>query len=106
MSKTGTVYLIGAGPVDRGLITVKGKKLLEKADVIVYDYLVNTDLLDFAKENAEIIYVGKKAGQKEMSQQRINVLLVRKAKRFTTVARLKGGDVTCKQASLRVQGGR
>ena len=92
MSKTGTVYLIGAGPGDRGLITVKGKKLLEKADVIVYDYLVNTDLLDFAKENAEIIYVGKKAGQKEMSQQRINALLVRKAKRFTTVARLKGGD--------------
>jgi len=92
MSKTGTVYLIGAGPGDRGLITVKGKKLLEKADVIVYDYLVNTDLLDFAKENAEIIYVGKKVGQKEMSQQRINALLVRKAKRFTTVARLKGGD--------------
>ena len=61
MSKTGTVYLIGAGPGDRGLITVKGKKLLQKADVIVYDYLVNTDLLDFAKENAEIIYVGKKA---------------------------------------------
>ena len=92
MSKTGTVYLIGAGPGDKGLLTIKGKKLLKKADVIVYDYLVNTDLLHYIKENAEIIYVGKKGGQKEMSQQSINALLVRKSKKGNTVARLKGGD--------------
>jgi len=92
MSKIGTVYLIGAGPGNKGLITVKGKELLKTADVIVYDYLVNIDLLEHAKESAEIIYVGKKAGQKEMSQQRINTLLVRKAKKGYRVARLKGGD--------------
>jgi len=92
MSKTATVYLIGAGPGDRGLITIKGKELLEKADVIVYDYLVNTALLHNVKENAEIIYVGKKAGRKEMSQQSINALLVRKSKKGNMVARLKGGD--------------
>jgi len=92
MSKPGTVYLIGAGPGDRGLITIKGKELLEKADVVVYDYLVNTELLHYVKENAEILYVGKKAGQKEMSQQSINALLVRKSKKGNTVARLKGGD--------------
>ncbi len=92
MSKTGTVYLIGAGPGDKGLITVKGKELLRTADVIVYDYLVNTDLLPYVKENAEIIYVGKRAGQKEMSQQSINALLVRKSKKGKMVARLKGGD--------------
>ena len=67
MSKTGVVYLIGAGPGDRGLITIKGKELLQKANVIVYDYLVNTDLLEYAQDNAEILYVGKKAGQKEMA---------------------------------------
>ena len=92
MSKPGTVYLIGAGPGDRGLITIKGKELLEKADVVVYDYLVNTELLHYVKENAEILYVGKKAGQKEMSQWSINALLVRKSKKGNTVARLKGGD--------------
>jgi uroporphyrinogen III methyltransferase/synthase len=92
MSKTGTVYLIGAGPGDKGLITIKGGDLLRSADVIVYDYLVNTALLRYVKENAEIIYVGKKAGQKEMSQQSINALLVRESKKGNTVARLKGGD--------------
>ena len=92
MSKTGVVYLIGAGPGDRGLITIKGKELLQKANVIVYDYLVNTDLLEYAQDNAEILYVGKKAGQKEMTQSSINALLIRKAKKGNIVARLKGGD--------------
>lgn len=92
MGKKGTVYLIGAGPGDMGLLTVKGKELLCLADVIVYDYLVNTRLLEYAKDSAEIIYVGKKAGQKEMSQKAINALLVSKAKKGSAVARLKGGD--------------
>jgi len=92
MSKTGIVYLIGAGPGDRGLLTIKGKELLQKADVIVYDYLVNADLLEYAKDSAEILYVGKKAGQKEMTQGSINSLIVRKAKSGNIVARLKGGD--------------
>lgn len=92
MNKNGTVYLIGAGPGDRGLITIKGKELLEKADVIIYDYLVNPDLLEYSKNGAEIIYVGKKAGQKEMSQKEINALLVNKARKSKIVARLKGGD--------------
>ncbi len=92
MSNKGTVYLIGAGPGDRGLITLKGKDLLSRADVIIYDYLVNVHLLEYAKDGAEIIYVGKKAGQKEMSQKSINSLLVKKARKGNMVARLKGGD--------------
>jgi len=92
MSEKGIVYLIGAGPGDRGLITIKGKELLNKADTIVYDYLVNVELLQYAKENAEIIYVGKKSGQKEMTQQNINSLLIKKANKGNIVARLKGGD--------------
>ena len=92
MSKKGAVYLIGAGPGDRGLLTIKAKEILSRADVIVYDYLVNPSLLEYSKENAEIIYVGKRAGQKEMSQKSINSLLVRMAIKGNTVARLKGGD--------------
>lgn len=92
MKKSGTVYLIGAGPGDSGLFTIKGKEILERADVIVYDYLVNPKLLDHAKDSAEIVYVGKKSGQKEMSQSAINSLLTKYAKKGKTVARLKGGD--------------
>lgn len=92
MPKTGTVYLIGAGPGDPGLFTIRGKEILEKSDVVVYDYLVNRKLLGFAGEEAEIVYVGKKAGVKEMSQQDINRLLIARARKGKTVARLKGGD--------------
>ncbi|MEM7008364.1 MAG: uroporphyrinogen-III C-methyltransferase [Thermodesulfobacteriota bacterium] len=94
MKKKAAVYLIGAGPGDKDLITLKGKKLLESADVIIYDYLVNSDLLRHAKKSAEVIYVGKKAGQKEMPQKDINTLLASKAKSGRIVARLKGGDPT------------
>lgn len=86
------VYLVGAGPGDPGLLTLKGKKILETADVVIYDSLVNTKLLDHVKKNAELIYVGKKLGSKEASQKEINNLLVKKAKTCKTVARLKGGD--------------
>lgn len=88
----GKVYLVGAGPGDPGLITVKGKECIEKADVIVYDYLASPTLLRHANTSAEMIYVGKKGGDHTLSQDGINALLVEKAKAGATVARLKGGD--------------
>ncbi|NIS08785.1 MAG: HemD protein, partial [Candidatus Dadabacteria bacterium] len=81
MQKQGKVYLIGAGPGDPGLITLKAVKCLNMADIIVYDYLVNTKLLEHQKAYAEVIYVGKKSGQKEMSQEKINRLLIKYAKK-------------------------
>jgi len=92
MKKIGKVYLIGAGPGDVGLFTIRGKDCINKADIIVYDYLVNPKILEFAQINTEIIYVGKRSGHKELSQTKINKLLVDKAKRGKLVARLKGGD--------------
>ena len=70
--KTGTVYLIGAGPGDPGLITVKGKACIAAADVVVYDYLAAGALLKNARADAELIYVGKKGGDHTMTQDRIN----------------------------------
>ena len=86
------MYLIGAGPGDPDLITVKGRECLQRADVIVYDYLVSKSLLSLGGKDAEIIYVGKKSGRHTMSQKEINNLLIRKAKKGLSVARLKGGD--------------
>lgn len=86
------VYLIGAGPGDPGLLTIRGKEILEKADVVVYDYLANDTLLGYARPDAERIYVGKKAGDHALSQEGINKLIVEKAKEGKLVARLKGGD--------------
>ncbi len=86
------VYLIGAGPGDMGLLTLKGKSILEKADVVVYDALANPAMLDFAKPEAERIYVGKRANQHALPQDGINALIVEKAKEGKIVARLKGGD--------------
>lgn len=90
--KNGSVYLIGAGPGDPGLLTLKGKKLLEKADVVVYDRLVGDRILVFANPLAELIYVGKASGHHALSQDKINELLVEKASQGKNVARLKGGD--------------
>lgn len=86
------VYLIGAGPGDPGLFTLKGRDILAKADVIVYDYLANDALLAHARKDAELIYVGKKGGDHTLSQDGINALIVEKAKEGKVVARLKGGD--------------
>ena len=86
------VYLLGAGPGDPGLLTLRAKEILEKADVVVYDALANASFLDFARSDAERIYVGKIADQHAMSQENINRLLVEKAKEGKDVARLKGGD--------------
>jgi uroporphyrinogen III methyltransferase/synthase len=89
---SGIVYLVGAGPGDPGLITVRGARLLERAEVVVYDYLSNPRLLSYCPEGAERIYVGKKAAQHSMSQDQINALLVEKGKTGRRVVRLKGGD--------------
>ncbi len=92
VNKTGIVYLIGAGPGDPGLLTIKAKECIETADVVVYDYLASPFLLDYAREDAQIIYVGKKGGDHTLSQDKINLLLVEKARLGYDVARLKGGD--------------
>ncbi len=86
------VYLVGSGPGDPGLITVKGLECIKKADVIVYDYLVNSVLLRNARKGVELIYVGKKGNQHTMEQDDINQLLVDKANENKIVTRLKGGD--------------
>ena len=88
----GKVYLIGAGPGDPGLLTVKGREALERADVVVYDRLAHPSLLDYAPASAERIFAGKARGQQELTQDGINALLVEKAQAGLRVARLKGGD--------------
>lgn len=88
----GICYLAGAGPGDLGLVTLRLKELLEIADVVVFDYLCNPDLLRWVKRDAEIIYAGKKAGQHTMRQDEINALLVEKTAAGNRVLRLKGGD--------------
>lgn len=89
---TGKVYLVGAGPGDPKLITVRGMELLQMADVIIYDRLVNPSLLSMGKLGAEFIYCGKAAGNHALPQDEINALIVRKAKEGKQVVRLKGGD--------------
>src|SRR6185436_11326058 len=92
MKSTGIVYLVGAGPGDAGLLTLRGAELLERADVVVHDALVNPDLLRFAPPSAEIIYGGKRAQDHAIPQEELNQLLVSKAREGKTVVRLKGGD--------------
>jgi uroporphyrinogen III methyltransferase/synthase len=86
------VYLVGAGPGDPELITIRGRKALERADVILYDHLASSALLDFAPASAERIYVGKKKGDHCLPQEEITRLLIEEARRGRTVVRLKGGD--------------
>src|SRR6266513_3440417 len=92
MSKNGTVYLVGAGPGDLGLVTLRAKECIEHADVIVYDYLCNPEMLRWAPEAAELIFAGKKAGAHTLTQEQINALLVEKTREGKNVVRLKGGD--------------
>ncbi len=89
---TGTVYLIGAGPGDPGLFTLRGKEILGRCDVVVHDYLANSFLLSFARPDAELIYAGKRGGDHTLPQADINRLLIARAGEGKTVARLKGGD--------------
>jgi uroporphyrinogen III methyltransferase/synthase len=90
--KYGKVYLIGAGPGDPKLLTLRGKECIQEADVIIYDYLANDDLLVYAKPGAEVIYAGKRRGIRAISQERINDIMVNRARLGLVVARLKGGD--------------
>lgn len=91
-TKPGKVYLAGGGCGDPGLLTVKAKDILTKADVVVYDALVNESFLNDARADAEIVYVGKRAGNHAMRQEDINALLVQKGLEGKLVLRLKGGD--------------
>ncbi len=92
MKSKGMVYLVGAGPGDAGLLTLRGAELLKRADVVVYDALVNKDLLRLAPKTAEIIYGGKRNKEHAIPQNELNALLIAKAKEGKTVVRLKGGD--------------
>ena len=90
--KRGIVYLVGAGPGDPELITVRGLKLLRRADVVIHDRLIGQALLEEAPRKAEIVDVGKTPGDHRLSQLKINALMVDRAGRGLTVVRLKGGD--------------
>ena len=91
-SNNSKVYLVGAGPGDPGLLTLKGKRCLEEAEVVVYDYLVDPRILAYAHPKAELIYAGKRGGREAITQKEINQLLLTKASTGKTVVRLKGGD--------------
>ncbi|MCQ2970025.1 MAG: uroporphyrinogen-III C-methyltransferase [archaeon] len=86
------VYLIGAGPGGADLITLKAVKALNKADVVLYDYLANEEILAHAPETSQRIYVGKKAGEHYKTQDEINDLIIKQARNNENVVRLKGGD--------------
>jgi len=87
-----SVIILGAGPGDPELITIKGFKAIQQADVILYDALSSSELLDHAKPGAECIYVGKRCGQHSLKQVDINTLILQKAREHKKVVRLKGGD--------------
>ena len=92
MKRKGIVYLVGAGPGDAGLLTLRGAELLGRADVVVYDALINPDLLRMAPKEAEIIFGGKRSKNHAIPQDELNQLLIKKAREGKTVVRLKGGD--------------
>ena len=91
-SGSGKVYLVGAGPGDLGLVTLRAKECIENADVIIYDHLANPETLGWARDGTEIIYVGKTPGESRSDQNEINALLIEKAREGKQVVRLKGGD--------------
>ena len=90
--RTGKVYLVGGGPGDPKLITLKGVECLERADVVIYDLLISDALLEHCPPHCERIYGGKRPGEQRKRQDEINALMLRKAKDGKTVVRLKGGD--------------
>jgi uroporphyrinogen III methyltransferase/synthase len=91
-NKKGRCFLVGAGPGDLGLVTLRAKQCIGHADVLIYDYLCNQEMLKWAPKNAEIIFAGKKAGEHTLNQDQINALLVEKADAGKQIVRLKGGD--------------
>jgi uroporphyrin-III C-methyltransferase len=88
----GKVIFVGAGPGDCDLITIKGAKTLVRANVVLYDALLSTELLEYCSDDCKLIYVGKRKSKKELTQDEINRLLVFYAERYGYVVRLKGGD--------------
>ena len=90
--KNGKLYLIGAGPGDPELLTLKAARVLRECDVVLYDRLVSTEVLAHARPDAELVYVGKHQGEQEQTQDQIFALIVRHAAAGKTVGRLKGGD--------------
>ncbi|MBV9273620.1 MAG: uroporphyrinogen-III C-methyltransferase [Verrucomicrobia bacterium] len=92
MPNEGKCILAGTGPGDIGLVTLRTKEVVEHADVVVYDYLCNREILSWARPGAEIIYAGKQAGAHTLSQQEINDLILQRAREGKLVVRLKGGD--------------
>lgn len=88
----GEAYIVGAGPGDPGLVTIRAQQLIGQADVVLYDRLVSPAVLDYARKEAERVDVGKTAGRKSLTQEQINELLVRKTREGKRVCRLKGGD--------------
>ncbi len=92
MLRQGTVYLVGAGPGDPGLITRRGLDVLQAADAVIYDRLVNQELLLEARSDAQMIYVGKASGRHSLTQDEINKVLAEEASKGSSVCRLKGGD--------------
>lgn len=91
-NKTGNITLVGAGPGDVGLLTIRGLQVMQQADVILYDRLINTDILDLARRDSNKIYVGKSSGKHMMSQMKLNNFMIRLARQGNHVVRLKGGD--------------
>jgi len=90
--KKGKVYLVGAGPGDPDLLSIKALRILKKADVVVYDRLVMKPILELIPEKIEKIYVGKRPGKHTISQDKVNEILVSEAQQGKVVVRLKGGD--------------
>ncbi len=88
----GKVYLTGAGPGDIELLTIKAFELVKKADVIIYDHLANSDILELAKKDTKLIYVGKQSGKHHFLQEKINEIIYKEALANEIVVRLKGGD--------------
>ncbi|MDU4601961.1 MAG: SAM-dependent methyltransferase, partial [Staphylococcus warneri] len=92
LNRYGTVYLVGAGPGDPNLLTKRAQRLIENADIILYDRLVNPFILQYAKPDIEIIDVGKKPYTKHIQQEAINQKMIEAASKHHHVVRLKGGD--------------
>ena len=92
MNNKGKVYIAGAGCGNEGLITVKLKSIMEKAECIIYDRLVNESILQYVKPDAELIYMGKENVEGGELQKKINEIIVEKSREGLTVLRLKGGD--------------
>lgn len=92
MTNTGTIYLVGAGPGDPDLLTLRAARLIEQAEVIVHDGLVDTAILSMARPDAQLISVAKRRARHTLPQEQINALLIREAKNGRDVVRLKGGD--------------